>query len=276
MHRPRLTKWLTLIALLFGAIFSSALMAFVGGGWNKGVLGYVAWALMPYAAMAILHIGLHLFRVHQRVQLYLTCAIMVVALGGPLLYVDAMFVHVDAQGALVVLMVPIIQTALALSASVLAALWERCIRRSAAKHTHLPDIKTSPPVAGRTVPPRFIRLTRTMLVSAIVIGGLLYFLISMLQNSDSAAISSARQVDTFIVGYCENNQKLPTLRVLQAQFANLNGETGWFFFTDDKTYLRMQYPIKWWNRNAIGERRISAFTATPYAYVVEYRCKKAK
>lgn len=64
MLRPSLTKWLTLIALFFGAVYSSALMGFVGGGWIQGALGYVAWALMPYAVLFVIYFASGLFRIH--------------------------------------------------------------------------------------------------------------------------------------------------------------------------------------------------------------------
>lgn len=118
------------------------------------------------------------------------------------------------------------------------------------------------------------RLARTVLMPALVIGALLCLAIVALQRSDVPTIGMAKEVDAFIVQYCESNRKLPTSDVLQTRFQNLTRERGWFFFTDDTTYLKMQYPVKWWNDTAIGERRISEFTATPYAYVVEYRCQQ--
>lgn len=93
-----------------------------------------------------------------------------------------------------------------------------------------------------------------------------------LQRSDAPAIATAREVDAFILRYCEQNGRLPVEAALRAQFPGQNRAAGWFFYTDDRTYLKMQYPVKWWNGNAIGTRRISEFTATPYAYVVDYKC----
>jgi len=98
----------------------------------------------------------------------------------------------------------------------------------------------------------------------------------MLQSADSTTIKIAKEVDAFIIQYCENNNSLPTSGVLQSQFPNLNRESGWFFYTDDKTFLIVQYPMRWWNKDAIGKRKISEFTATVYAYTVDYHCKKAK
>ena len=98
----------------------------------------------------------------------------------------------------------------------------------------------------------------------------------MLQSADSVTIGIAKDVDAFIIHYCENNGSLPTTGVLRNQYPKLNMESGWFFYTDDKTWLRVQYPMKWWNKDAIGQRKISEFTATVYAYEVDYKCSHAK
>lgn len=116
---------------------------------------------------------------------------------------------------------------------------------------------------------------RVIFVSAIIIATLLYALITMLQNADSTTIKIAKEVDAFVVQYCKNNNNLPTSGVLQSQFSNLNRDSGWFFHTDDKTFLIVQYPVRWSNKDAIGRQKTSEFTGTVYAYTVEYRCKKA-
>ena len=125
-------NWLAWSALLLGALCSAGLMVFVVGGWRHGVLGYVAWALMPHAVLAVMLLWARRVRVDRPVQLLSAWAGVVIALGGPLLYIDAMFVHVDAQGALVVLMVPVIQTTLGIAAVVAGILWQWRISRRAA------------------------------------------------------------------------------------------------------------------------------------------------
>jgi len=117
---------------------------------------------------------------------------------------------------------------------------------------------------------RTIKITA---VIALVLGVLLYALIPALQHSDANTIKTAKEVDAFIRQYCQTNGKLPIKSVLQSQFPNLKTDAGWFFFTDDKKYLRMQYPMKWQNADAIGERNLSEFTGTVYAYTVDYQCK---
>ena len=127
-------NWLTWSALILGALCASGLMAFVGGGWKQDVPGYVAWALTPYAVLAVILLGVRLFQVDRSIRLLAAWASIVIAMGGPLLYIDAMFVHGDAQGALVVLMIPLIQTALGIAVAVIGILWQWRIRRSNA-HT---------------------------------------------------------------------------------------------------------------------------------------------
>lgn len=101
---------------------------------------------------------------------------------------------------------------------------------------------------------------------------IIYAWILILQSSDSSTIKMVKEVDDFIVRYCENNNRLPSLDVLQRKFPTLNKEIGCFFFTDDSTWLKVQYPVKWRNSEAIGEPKTSEFTATVYAYVLEYNC----
>jgi hypothetical protein len=115
---------------------------------------------------------------------------------------------------------------------------------------------------------------RTAALSSIVIVVLLYLLISVLQAADATTIEVAKEVDAFIIQYCADSASLPTLGVLQSRFPKLNRDSGWFFYTDDTSFLIVQYPMRWWNNDAIGERKISEFTATVYAYEVRYHCKK--
>lgn len=276
MHSRTIIKWLALGALVLGALCSSALMAFVSGGWKPGALKYVAWALMPYAVLALILLCARFFRIDRSVQLLSVWAILVIALGGPALYIDAMFVHVDAQGALVVLMIPVIQTALGLVVVVVVLLWQWRISRNAAMPTGQAEGNASPLTTALWRVAGMKKSLRNIFVSAIIIGALLYAFISMLQSADSATIKTAKEVDAFINQYCANNNRLPVSGALQSQFPNLNRGSGWFVFTDDKTYLIVQYPMRWSNKDAIGERKHSEFTATVYAYTVDYHCKKAK
>lgn len=270
-------KLMTTASTTLGALCSSWLMGFVAG-WKSGVLGYVAWALMPYAVLAVIFLCVFMFRVNRSVQLISVWAGILIALGGPLLYFDAMFVHVDAQGALVVLMVPVIQTVLGMAVAVVVILWQWRIDRSAAK-PHQQTEGIVPP----TTTALWLRLAtgwrkslRIVFVSLLIVVVLLYALISIAQNADSATIKVAKGVDAFIVQSCAKNNSLPVSGVLRGRFPDLNRDAGWFFYTDDKTFLIVQYPVRWSNKDAIGRRKISEFTGTVYAYTVDYHCGKNK
>lgn len=271
--RETVIRWLAITAVAAGALCASWLMAFVGGGWKQGVLGYIAWALMPYVVLAAMLVCARIFHLARGVQLLCHWASIVVALGGPLLYVDAMFVHVDAQGALVVLMIPVMQTAAGIGLALAAGLWQWRIRRRIRRGASQPDATTSTPAPAPSLG-GIKTVLGAVLAFAIAAGALLYAVISMLQQADAATIRIAREVDAFITDYCAVNERLPSSTTLSSRFPGVHRDSGWFFFTDDKTFLIVQYPMRWSNRDAIGKRRISEFTATVYAYAVEYHCRK--
>lgn len=126
-------RWLAAAALSGGAISSCALLAFASGGWSRVGLGYIAWALMPYAVLVPAYVVTYLSGVSHAVRVLIAWGILAVVVVGSLLYVDALFWHVDAQGALAILMVPVIQAALAVLAIVAAAVWQWRITRAGAK-----------------------------------------------------------------------------------------------------------------------------------------------
>ena len=106
--RDTVIKLLTLIVWALGALCSSGLMIFVGCGWKQSVLGYVVWVLMPYLTIAVILFCARFFHLSRPVNLLLIWATLVISTVGPLLYVDALFVHVDEQGALAILIIPVI------------------------------------------------------------------------------------------------------------------------------------------------------------------------
>ncbi|MBI5108804.1 MAG: hypothetical protein HZA62_08640 [Rhodocyclales bacterium] len=110
-------------SLALGALCAGGLMGFVCG-WQPGVLGYLAWALMPYGVLGLILVCAYIFRVNRSVRMLSAWAGILIALGGPLLYIDAMFIHIDAQGALLVLMIPVIQTLVGLAVAIVATLWQ--------------------------------------------------------------------------------------------------------------------------------------------------------
>ena len=117
---------------------------------------------------------------------------------------------------------------------------------------------------------------RAAVVSVVALAALLYGVISWLQNADSATIRTAKDVGGFIDQYCAKNGSLPAAAVLRQRFPDLNRDSGWFFYTNDKTFLIVQYPVRWSNKDAIGRQKRSEFTATVYAYTVDYHCGKER
>lgn len=109
------------------------------------------------------------------------------------------------------------------------------------------------------------------LVSLFITISIIVNFISILQNSDLTTIETAKKVDVFIRHYHADKNMLPTKTDLQKQFPELTYNNGWYFYTDNRTYLSIQYPVKWKNKNALGKGLISEFTATVYAYKLEYR-----
>ena len=53
MRSLTMFEWLALSVLIPGALCASVPMAF-GGGWEPGVPGYVAWALMLYSVLSVI------------------------------------------------------------------------------------------------------------------------------------------------------------------------------------------------------------------------------
>jgi hypothetical protein len=262
---PSFTKWLTLFALLFGATCSSALMTYDGGSLKRELLDHVPWALMPYALLLVVWFASGLFRMHPSVRRALTWGVIVIALAGPLLYLDALFIHVDAQGALAMLIVPVMQAGGALFVIIAALLWQWRIKRPATKPTQQ-TVSMS----------RFQRLIKFILATSMIGATLCYSLISTLQYQDRKTIDTAKEVDFYITQYCGANGRLPTSTRLHERFPDLSANIGWFYFTDDKTWLKVQYPVRWRNSDAIGTPEISEFTATTYTYSINYRCGNSK
>jgi len=263
--RETFIKYLTLIALLFGAVCSSALMTYDGGGWEQELFSRVPWVLMPYALLFVVWYATRLLRMRSTFQPVLTGGIVAVAMAGPLLYYNALFIHVDAQGALAMLMIPVMQVGGALFVIIVALLWQWRVKRLAAI--------TSQQTVGMT---RLKKLIKYILAASITGAALFYILVSMLQYKDRNTIDTAKEVDFYITQYCKVNNRLPTSACLHERFPDLSINIGWFYFTDDQTWLKVQYPVRWRNGDAIGTPNISEFTATVYSYSINYFCGKAK
>ena len=249
--------------ILAAAVAAALFIVYVSGGWTIGVLGYLAWTLTPYAIL----LGLHYATCAKRLAAFsvreAAWSFVGLALVGPFLYFDIIILHPDAQSAIALLMVPILQCAGIVVISCIVLSW--CSFQTRKTDSFV--------LKGQTV------LTSPILSwlnkSALVIFSL-YLLISVLQYSDAKTIDTAKEIDFFITQHCAAHNALPTAAKLHERFPSLTTDAGWFFFTDDVTWLKMQYPVKWSNSRALGKAQRSEFTATTYSYILEYHCGGAR
>lgn len=270
MTYPYPSRWARRTALAFGAGISTTSIIFAAGGWAQGILGYVGWALMPYAVLLIIHFSVLKLLTHPPIQQALAYAVVIFALAGPLLYIDILFVHSDAQGAIAMLMVPVIQTGFGLFTAAVCLVWQWHINRAGLLFHQ----------AGGYSPINVLMKSMSQLIKPIlpfikkifIVGCIGYILVIALQLTDAKAIDTAKEVDFYITQYCSAISQLPTSARLRERFPDLSTDNGWFYFTDDKTWLKVQYPVKWRNNSAIGMPQRSEFTATIYSYTLEYRC----
>lgn len=167
---------------------------------------------------------------------------------------------VDAQGAIAMLMVPLIQGGLILLVSVFGLVWQL---RS--KITGASSLRSG----KRGLDKLPVTLFNTVL-PAILAG---YALISIPRYSDTTAVDAATAMDAFIIQYCDDNQRLSASARLHARVPELTAGPGWFYFSGDSTYLMVRYPVKWRNRNAPGLPQTSEFTATDYSCLLEQHCE---
>lgn len=107
-------------AIVAGAGGSAGVVLFVLRGETDLTLRYLAWALMPYLLSTGVLSASRAWHVQSLSRRVLSWSAIVVAALGPALYVDAVFLRPDAQGPLVVLMVPVWQMALSIASIVIA------------------------------------------------------------------------------------------------------------------------------------------------------------
>ncbi|HEX4974344.1 MAG TPA: hypothetical protein VFV48_00515, partial [Pseudomonadales bacterium] len=222
------------------------LVGYDAGSWIKDVLGYVAWALVPYVLMLGLLLATRTNRIGALSDRETAWSCVVIAVAGPLLYFDARFVRPDAQGA-IMLMAPILQC---VGIGLVSAICLFLRRFNYNKSNRVLSF-----------------LNKSALAASFV-----YLLVSVLQHADEKTIDTAKEIDHFINRHCEARGVLPTSGQIHKRFPGLTTDAGWFFFTDDATWLKMQYPVRWSNSRALGKPQTSEFTATTYSYIVEYRC----
>lgn len=247
------------IVILAAAVATALFIVYVSGGWTIGVLGYLLWSLAPYALLLVLHYVTCTKRLGAFSVREVAWSFVGVALAGPFLYFDIIVLHPDAQGAIAMLMIPILQFVGIVVISGIAWSWYSLQTRK----TDSGFTKNQAVLAN----PILSRLNKSALVIFSV-----YLLISVLQYSDVGTIDTAKEVDFFITQFCAAHGVLPTSSKLHERFPGLTTDAGWFFFTDDVTWLKMQYPVKWSNSRALGNAQRSEFTATTYSYLIQYHC----
>lgn len=247
------------VVVLAAAVATAWCIVYVSGGGAIGVLGYLAWSLIPYVLMAGLHYAtcrrpLGAFSVREAAWSFVC-----IAIAGPFLYFDIMFLHPDAQGAIAMLMVPVLQcVGIVVVTGIALSSYDFQNRKIAPAFTN-----------GQMVPANPVL---SLLNKSALVIGVLYLLISALQYSDAKTIDRAKEVDFYITQYCTAHGALPTSVQLHERFPGLTVEAGWFLFTDDVTWLKVQYPVKWSNSRALGKSKRSEFMATTYSYILEYHC----
>lgn len=101
----------TLALMAWAMTFSWSGLAFVAG--------LVAWCLSPYAVLAF---AAGAMRVSRRGAIALLVTTVLVAGAAAAAYVDAFFIHLDAQGALILLFMPVWQWVAAVVGLVVASL----------------------------------------------------------------------------------------------------------------------------------------------------------
>jgi hypothetical protein len=106
-----------------GAFCCGALMAQVGGDWRRALWGWAAWAISPYLVLAATLLAVQVLKPHRPSGRTFAVAVTVGGLLGPLLYVDALYVHPDAQGPLALLTIPLLQVGVATATVVAASAW---------------------------------------------------------------------------------------------------------------------------------------------------------
>ena len=102
-------KWITFITFLLIALAACITVVFVKAlkPANSGAFMFFAiWLILPYALMSA---ALILVRRKETTSGHRQVVAVMVSIGGILFMADAIFWHPDAQGAIAVLMIPVLQ-----------------------------------------------------------------------------------------------------------------------------------------------------------------------
>lgn len=97
-------KTLSFIGLALGALATSILLAYAGGNLISLWSGFTLWALSPYIILFLI-----IYFSKTRLVLSTMTAVSLICCLSTSLYIDSIFIHPDAQGALVFLFLPFYQ-----------------------------------------------------------------------------------------------------------------------------------------------------------------------
>jgi hypothetical protein len=90
------------------------------------LFGYMLWAISPYFMLAIIFHG---FRHHPSASLVALVGTVLIVLASAALLIDAIFVHIDAQGGLIFLFLPIPQWLAALFLGLICLIVYKVIKK---------------------------------------------------------------------------------------------------------------------------------------------------
>ena len=116
--------------LSLGAISTSILFLYTSGLWIENVielkmLAWLSWPVLPYL---LLFFAVWVFKKNEVIiNILFTCTLLIV-LPGILGYINALFIHIDAQGGLIFIFLPLYQICLTVI-FVLIAVFIFCVQK---------------------------------------------------------------------------------------------------------------------------------------------------
>ena len=125
--------WIGLIAT---AITTVTLMVYAMKPWTEdyaslaygAVFGFSIWAITPHAGLAVI---LLLFRRTQKLAIAGAALANLIAFGGLAIIIDVLFIHLDAQGGIALIFIPLYQWVAATVVAILGAIGFGLARSSA-------------------------------------------------------------------------------------------------------------------------------------------------
>ena len=125
------------LIIISATIFTIAIMVYAAQPWGDNyayktysdyltLIGYMLWAISPYFMLAIISHG---FRYHPAASLTALVGIVLIVLASAALLIDTFFVHIDAQGGLIFLFLPIPQWLAALFLGIICLIVSKFIKK---------------------------------------------------------------------------------------------------------------------------------------------------